>query len=92
MKVIRRQNQTRLIEEKLALYPFISFYFDKMRFKYEAIQEHEGKAGGEERYTYSASHNELEAIISVINLKIEEEYSLSRQDILQGWVYSNFLR
>jgi hypothetical protein len=63
-----------------------------MRFKYEAIQEHEGKAGGEERYTYSASHNELEAIISVINLKIEEEYSLSRQDILQGWVYSNFLR
>jgi hypothetical protein len=63
-----------------------------MRFKYEAIQEHEGKAGGEERYTYSASYNELEAIISVINLKIEEEYSLSRQDILQGWVYSNFLR
>ena len=54
-----------------------------MRFKYEAIQEHEGKAGGEERYAYSATHNELEVIISVINLKIEEEYSLFRQDILQ---------
>ena len=48
-----------------------------MRFKYEAIQEHEGKASGEERYAYSATHNELEVIISVINLKIEEEYSLS---------------
>ena len=58
-----------------------------MRFKYEAIQEHEGKAGGKERYAYSATHNELEAIISVINLKIEEEYSLFRQDILQEWVY-----
>ena len=58
-----------------------------MRFKYEAIQEHEGKAGGKERYAYSAIHNELEAIISVINLKIEEEYSLFRQDILQEWVY-----
>jgi hypothetical protein len=69
------------------LYPFISLYFDKMRFKYGAIQEHEGKAGGEERYAYSATHNELEAIISVINLKIEEEYSLFRQDILQEWVY-----
>jgi hypothetical protein len=69
------------------LYPFISLYFDKMRFKYGAVQEHEGKAGGEERYAYSATHNELEAIISVINLKIEEEYSLFRQDILQEWVY-----
>jgi hypothetical protein len=58
-----------------------------MRFKYEAIQEHEGKAGGKERYAYSAIYNELEAIISVINHKIEEEYYLFRQDILQEWVF-----
>ena len=57
-----------------------------MRFKYEAIQEHEGKAGGKERYAYSAIHNELEAIISVINHKIEEYY-LFRQDILQEWLF-----
>ena len=46
-----------------------------------------GKAGVEERYAYSATHNELEAIISVINHKIEEAYYLFRQDILQEWVY-----
>ena len=46
-----------------------------------------GKAGAEERYAYSATRNELEAIISVINHKIEEEHNLFRQDIIQEWVY-----
>lgn len=87
LRVARKQNQTRLIEEKLALYSYISFYLDKMRFKGDAIKERKGDTNPEEQYGYSATHNELEGIISLINDKIEEKYYLFRQDILKEWVY-----
>lgn len=39
LKISKKHKQFKFLEEKLALYSFISFYFDKMRFKYDAIQE-----------------------------------------------------
>jgi hypothetical protein len=87
LRVIRRQNEIKQVEEKLALYSLINFYFDRMRFKYEAIREHDGKPIDKERFAYSATKNEMEHIISQINQIIGEKYYLFKQDILKEWVY-----
>jgi hypothetical protein len=89
LRVSRKQNQIRMVEEKLDLYSFIIFQLDKMRFKGEAIKEHKGDSSSEEINAYSATKNELEGVISSITDKIKDRYYLFKQDILKEWVYVN---
>jgi hypothetical protein len=58
-----------------------------MRFKGEAIKERIGDSTSNEIFAYSATQNELENTISLIDNKINEKYYLFRQDILKEWVY-----
>jgi hypothetical protein len=58
-----------------------------MRFKGEAIKERIGDSTSNETFAYSATQNELENTISLIDNKINEKYYLFRQDILKEWVY-----
>ena len=89
LRVSRKQSEIKMIEEKLDLYSYIIFHLDKMRFKGEAIKELKGDTNGEEVYAYSATKNELEHVISLINDKIKDRYYLFKQDILKQWVYIN---
>ena len=83
LRVSRKQNQIKMVEEKLDLYSYIIFHLDKMRFKGEAIKERKGDTSGGEVYAYSATKNELEDVISLINDKIKDRYYLFKQDILK---------
>lgn len=91
IRINKKQNQTKLIEEKLSLYSIINFYLDKMRFRADAIKEHTGvfesDKRGKEAFAFSVTDNELQNIIVAINEIIKDKYYLFRQDILKEWVY-----
>jgi hypothetical protein len=70
LRVAKKQNQIRVIEEKLDLYSYIVFHLDKMRFKGDALKEHSGDVNSEEVYVYA--ENELKDTISTVNDKIKD--------------------
>jgi hypothetical protein len=87
LKISKKHNQFKLMGEKLALYSYINFYFDKMRFKFDAIEQHQGRRTTSEGFATNVTDDELKEIISIINDRIEENYYLFRQDILKEWTY-----
>ena len=89
IRTFKKQNQIRLIEDKLAAYSYITFHIDKMRFKGEALKKHGGDTNVEDVYGYT--DKEREEIFQAINKKIEEKYFLLNQDILKEWAWVSTL-
>src|SRR5918994_5256592 len=75
MKALKKTKVVELIENKLDLYSFIIFYFDKMRFKGEALKNIQNEKSEEEIYVYSANEN-IKEIFRPIDEKVENKYYL----------------
>jgi hypothetical protein len=86
MKALKKTKVVELIENKLDLYSFIIFYFDKMRFKGEALKNIQNEKSEEEIYVYSANEN-IKEIFRPIDEKVENKYYLFNQEIFEQYIY-----
>jgi len=88
LKDFKKKNKIEFLKEKIILYSFLIFQLDKMRFHWQALDklnpplpDNQPKV---ERYVYPDKDGKQ--IFDAITRKIEDRYSLFKQDILKEWM------
>jgi hypothetical protein len=85
LKASKKQSQIKLIEQKLALYSYVNFQLDKMRFMGDALKAKTGTDTPNDVFAYLQS--EGKDIFSEITERFNDEYYLFKQDFLKDWIY-----
>ena len=85
LKSFKKQKQIDYLREKIALYSYLIFQADKMRFEWEAITKLPGNEpiDDEEKYLQP---RDAEEVFKKITTKMEDSYSLYGQEILREWL------
>lgn len=85
LRSFKKQKRIDYLKEKIALYSYLIFQADKMRFGWEAITKLPGNqsVGDTEKYLQPKDRKE---VFERITSKMEDSYSLYGQEILREWV------
>ena len=86
VKASKKQNQIKMIEQKLALYAYVIFQLDRMKFMGDALKPKTGIDTPNDLYAYPQSERD---IFSEISERIKNEYYMFKQSFLKDWIFAN---
>lgn len=89
----KKQKKVESLNEKITLYSYMIFQLDKMRFRWEALQKLPGSKPVDESTPeqYSIRSKEDRDLFEKITEKIQDKYSLFKQETLQEWINATAL-
>lgn len=84
----KKRNNILQLEQKIALYSYLIFQLDRMRFTWKSLEDlgkiHKQENPEQQHYVYSSS--EREQMFRDMTKRIEQDYHLFRQDLMRLWI------
>jgi hypothetical protein len=88
LRVLRKKDEMRMVEDKLRMNAFILYYLNEMKFTYDVISSHLDKEKEEDGYLYLSdkNKNEMKSLIEAIDNKLREQPHLVTPNIHKKWI------